>query len=353
MSIQWRPQLNVLTNPPSYRMLYVPVSTVGYTEMATDISAQQPIYSEETVRAVAPLIIKWMQEQLINGRQVTLEDAFSLYLSFTGKLESPDDPMPEGNDFLRINMRVALPYLREVQHRARYNRLAKTEKVPVISSTEDTKLKLPDVLFAEGLLKLFGTHLDFDEENPLCGCTIEGTRSGEQKQELYGSITNTEILLAPDIPAQEEPWNNEYTVTVTTQYSEHGTLRSGTCSRRLRTPLLVQGLSFETGPGILTGAAAAPYVRIQSGEGAESEMLRIQAAYDAQAGGLHLSLLGMKSGTGALLAVTANGTYTLHGFSGSAISSLEIIIDNYDGLFDLVRNSYSGRLVDILDIRLT
>ena len=111
-----------------------------------------------------------------------------------------------------------------------------SEKVPVISSAEDTKLNLADVLFAGGVLKLTGSNMDFDESNPDCGCVIEGTAGGWKKQSTYASIANSTVLLVPDIPAQSQPWQNEYTATLTTQYSEHGTLRSGTCRRKLRPP---------------------------------------------------------------------------------------------------------------------
>ena len=70
---------------------------------------------------------------------------------------------------------------------------------------------------------------------------------------------------------------------------------------------------------------------------------------------LLLNLIDMKEGgsVGPELAITANGTYTLQGFSGSGLTELMVIVDNYSELFSLIRNSYSNRLVDVLDIRLT
>jgi hypothetical protein len=75
--------------------------------MAADISSAQPIYSAEIIRGLAPLIMKWIQQRLINGDKVTLEEAFSYYISFTGKLDSPDAPLPENDDLLQVNARVA------------------------------------------------------------------------------------------------------------------------------------------------------------------------------------------------------------------------------------------------------
>ncbi|MCI5159810.1 MAG: hypothetical protein D3906_15560, partial [Candidatus Electrothrix sp. AUS1_2] len=50
------------------------------------------------------------------------------------------------------------------------------------------------------------------------------------------------------------------------------------------------------------------------------------------------------------VAVTANGAYTLPGFAGSAVGSLEIRVDHYLALWSMIRNDYSGRLVDVLDV---
>ncbi|CAK8711008.1 hypothetical protein LDFHOB_00115 [Candidatus Electronema aureum] len=100
MSIQYRIEPNPLTTPPSYRIQAVPRNTAGYAEMAADISSAQPIYSPETISSLAPLIMKWIQQRLISGDKVTLEEAFSYYISFTGKLDSPDAPLPEDDDIV-------------------------------------------------------------------------------------------------------------------------------------------------------------------------------------------------------------------------------------------------------------
>lgn len=46
--------------------------------------------------------------------------------------------------------------------------------------------------------------------------------------------------------------------------------------------------------------------------------------------------------------MSGNGTYTLPGFSGSAVTSLTVRVDNYDELISLIRSNYNGRIVDIL-----
>ena len=353
-TIQWRPAVNALTTPKSYRIQAVSRSTDGYDEMAADISAEQPIYSEETVKGLAPLIMQWIQRRLINGSQVTLPEAFSFSVSFTGKLDSPDAPLPEGDDLLQVNVRVSQPFVKEIRHQAKLERLPLTEKAPVISSTEDTLLKLNDVLNPAGVLLLTGSDLAADPQSA-GSVLIEGTRNGSAAQTRLLRVGPSEMLLMPDIPAQDNPWNNEYTVTVNARYSEHGTPRSGTCSRKLRTPLTVplSGHPHPPETGILSGDETSPLARVAGGAATANELLRIQALLDSRTGQLTLRLLDMQEGgrTGAAVAVSANGDYAVPGFSGSAVSSLSVKVENLAGLISLARDNYSGRLVDVLDVR--
>jgi hypothetical protein len=162
-------------------------------------------------------------------------------------------------------------------------------------------------------------------------------------------------VFAPDIPAQDAPWNNEYTVSVVTRCTEKGTLRTGTYRRRLRTPLTVPLFGHPHPPetGILTGNAAAPCVSVAGGTASANERLRIQAVFDPRAGHLLCSLLDMQEGgkAGTAVIVTANSEYTVQGFAGSAVSSLTIRVNDYSGLIELVQGYYAGRLVDVMDVK--
>ncbi|CAK8721805.1 hypothetical protein GCAAIG_11440 [Candidatus Electronema halotolerans] len=53
---------------------------------------------------------------------------------------------------------------------------------------------------------------------------------------------------------------------------------------------------------------------------------------------------------GAAVTVTENGDFTLPGFSGSAVSSLDIWVNDYDPLKEMIRSSYSGRPADVLKV---
>ncbi|MGR0481264.1 MAG: DUF4469 domain-containing protein [Candidatus Electronema sp. V4] len=354
-TVQWQPQVNTLTKPLSYCIQIVPRSTGGYDKMAADLSAAHPVYNAELIRSLAPLMMGWIQTELLNGNAVNLEEAFRFALTCSGSLAGPDDPLPADDDLLNVRVFPSRTFVQAIRVAALLERLPMSEKLPLLTSSEDTKLKLADVLNPNGLLRLTGSNLFFDEDDPDCGCVIAGTESGEVKQSTFGTIANTEILLAPELPAQAHAWNNEYTVALTTQYTEHGTPRTGTYRRRLRSPLLVDRMGHPNPPetGILSSNGASPLVSVKGGTVSADERLRIQAVLDVQADRLALTLLDMKEGgaAGPETAVTANGNVTVTGFSGSAVSSLAITVHDYASLKKLVHDQYGSRLVDILDVK--
>ncbi|CAK8721340.1 DUF4469 domain-containing protein [Candidatus Electronema halotolerans] len=353
-TLQWRPAVNALTKPVSYRIQIIPRNIAGYEEMAADISAANPNYNADLVRSLAPLIMEWIQDRMINGDQVTLPDAFIFRVSAQGRLDSPDAPLPDDENMLQVSVSGTRACTGRLRAEGRMERQPMNEKLPHINSAEDTKLKLADVLNPAGLLHLMGSNLYFEEDDPHSSCVIQGTESGETKQSTFGVLSNSEILLAPDIPAQANPWNNEYSISLTTHYTEHGTPRTGTYQRRLRSPLAVPNMGHPNPPetGILTGSAAAPYVVINGGSVSADERLRIQVIQDLVEEQLLFSLIDMKEegASGAEIPVTQNGTYSLPGFTGSAVSSLEISVNEYAALWEMLRNNYNGRLVDVLDV---
>uniref|UniRef100_UPI0040573CA2 hypothetical protein n=1 Tax=Candidatus Electronema sp. TaxID=2698783 RepID=UPI0040573CA2 len=126
----------------------------------------------------------------------------------------------------------------------------------------------------------------------------------------------------------------------------------GTYARMLRSPLTLTKLGHPNPPevGILTGKEASPQVSVTGGSVAADTTLRIQAVFDARTDALLFSLLDMKEGgvAGAAVTVTANGAVTLQGFADSAVSSLNIRVNAYAELKEMIRSSYGGRVVDVL-----
>lgn len=354
-SIHCRLEQNPLTTPASCKLRFVHQGIGGYDEVAARVALKNPTWPADMIKSILMAGNEEIGEMLAEGMQVTLENAFTFRPSLHARLDGPDDPLPPIDELLDVTVSVSQPFVKTLRYSTRIEVLPPEEKAPVILSAEDTVLELNDVLNSAGMLRLRGSNLAFDKSRPDCGCVIAGTRSGSEKQTQLGDVSDTEILFVPHIPAQEEAWNNEYTLAVSTQYTEHGSLRTSTYKQRLRSPLTVDlSGAGELGVGVLTGAADAPYVRVMSGEGSGAERLRLQAVLDARSGQLMLSLLAMQEHSAAGSAVTApgNGDYTLPGFSGSAVSSLSVKVENHAGLVALLRSGYHGRMVDILDVTL-
>ena len=51
--------------------------------------------------------------------------------------------------------------------------------------------------------------------------------------------------------------------------------------------------------------------------------------------------------------MTENGEYILPGFSGSPVISLDIRVNDYQSLWNMIRSNYGGRLADVLNVELS
>ncbi|MCP4610145.1 MAG: hypothetical protein GY845_15660, partial [Planctomycetes bacterium] len=141
-TIQWRPEVNALTTPQSYTVRYMARDVLGYDELAAEIARDNPLWDAELIKAVLLARDKMIMRQLTNGNKVTLEDAFSYRLSFHARLDEPDDPLPPVEEMVRVKVSASRPFVKEVRKEARLERLPMSEKLPLITSAEDTKLKL-------------------------------------------------------------------------------------------------------------------------------------------------------------------------------------------------------------------
>ena len=350
-TVQWRPEVNALTTPQSYRAIHVPRNVISNDELAANIVKKHPEWSAEMVQMMVGAMMEEIQLALINGDQVTIANAFTFRLSFNARLSTPDAPLPPVKDALRVRVTASRPFVEAVQQAAQLERLPMTEKLPLVNTAEDMVLGLSDVLNGQGLLRLRGSDLAFNPAQAGCGCMIEGTRNGRTAQTRFGLISNSEIHVLPNIHAQNNPWNNEYILSISTKYTENGTLRTGIYRRRLRTPLsMMQGEQ----PGILTDRSNTAYVTVTGvtldGDG---ETVRVQAILDLRDNFILLNLMDMKEGgkQGETVKVTANGTLVLQGFAGSQVTSMNLTVNSFNQLTSMIRSGYSGRVVDVLAIR--
>jgi hypothetical protein len=127
-TIQWRPEVNALTTPQSYRARVLPRNVVGNDELAAEIAAELDVISPELARLVITTEKKLIARHLSNGDQVTQEDALTYSLSMTAKLDSPDDPLPNTDDMLKVRIYASKSFAAEVRQPAKFEKLPLAEK---------------------------------------------------------------------------------------------------------------------------------------------------------------------------------------------------------------------------------
>jgi hypothetical protein len=353
--IHWKPEVNALTVPQSYKMRFIPNNNLGTDDITAGMCEIAPILTPDVAKTAISAYHQTIRKNLINGNHINVNEDVIFTITLTGRLDNPDDPPPSVAESVHVRINPTATFMKDIHAQAVLERMDMTEKLPQINRVENSTLQLNDVLSSTDVLQLHGDNLNFDPQSGNGECVISGTRSGTAVQTQFGPISETNIILIPTVPAQDDPWNNEYTLSLSVRYTEHGTLRTAVYRRRLRTPLEVPGLGGETPPetGILTGNAATAYVGINAGTLTADERLRIQVVQDVAGEQLLFSLLDMQEGgaAGTAVVVTQNGEYILPGFADSAVSTLEITVNEYAALWDMIRNDYQGRLVDVLDVK--
>jgi hypothetical protein len=180
-TIQVRLEPNPLTTPPSWRVRFLPRNTASCKDIAADIALDHPGYKEEVTENILEIAQEKILLRLIGGENVTFANALTYTLSFTGRLEGPDDPLPPLEDCLHIRVHAAPALVDALRQAARIERLPPEQRLPRIDAALDTVLNLKDVLNPAGVLLLRGGDLFFDRSVPGSGeCVIEGTRNGAE-----------------------------------------------------------------------------------------------------------------------------------------------------------------------------
>jgi hypothetical protein len=328
----------------------VPIRSASREDIAADIALRHPNFSKDDIQTILNTKDEVILLRILNGEQVTEEGFCSWFPSVSGRLDNPNDPTPPLDKHFHLHSHISSVFVERIRQQAHIERLPMTEKLPVISSTEDPVLGLKDVLRADGLLRITGSDLLFDRNDSGSQCLIEGTNNGSAMQTRVGTVSNIEIVLMPDVPSQTQPWHNEYRLSVTTRYTKNGTPRTGIYKRMLRTPL---GVRIGENPGILSSSGTEPFATVSDGAlAAEGARVRVQAVLDAQDGDLRFNLLDMEEGgkAGNEVRVATDGVYTLLGWPDGDVTSLEVTVADYANLVKMVRSPYGGRLVDILDV---
>ncbi|MCI5134901.1 MAG: hypothetical protein D3920_07450, partial [Candidatus Electrothrix sp. AW2] len=112
--VQWRPQLNALTTPKSYKAQPVPRDSLGYDEIAERIALKNPVINAGLAQSVLELEREVIKEELLNGNQVSLENFLTWHLSIAARLDAPDDPLPPADEIIRVQVYASRTFADEV-----------------------------------------------------------------------------------------------------------------------------------------------------------------------------------------------------------------------------------------------
>lgn len=207
-TVQWRPDLNALTTPQSYWPRVMPKGTYGYAGVAERIARKYPLWSAD----LAESVLRAGDEEIMEIiSQVALEDAFTCHLSITARLAAPDDPLPQDKDIRQCPGLCLLALCRGRAAGGAAGKAAACAEGAGDRCGRGTVLKLNDVLNPLSVLRLTGTDLFFELGGSGAAC-LKAPAAAGTVQSRFALISNTEILVVPEIPAQTDPWNNAYRV---------------------------------------------------------------------------------------------------------------------------------------------
>ena len=78
-TVQWRPEVNALTTPQSWRPRYVARNTNGSDVLAARIALKHPSLDGEAVKTTITALVEEICIDLINGDQSSLEPVYDLF----------------------------------------------------------------------------------------------------------------------------------------------------------------------------------------------------------------------------------------------------------------------------------
>jgi hypothetical protein len=350
-TIQWRPESNPLTNPKSYKARILHRVTMDYAAVAEAISARNPNFSAIAVETILRELREEVRIQLNNGNAVALKDFCSFRTSANVRLETASSPMPSPGTSLMTVISASRTLRDDVRQGASYEKLPAEEKSPVITEFMNTMLGLPNVLDSNGYLAVVkGSNILIGPGIAGSKMTIEGTQSGSTVQTDFAERTPAKISFSTMIPSQAFAWNNEYTVSITTRYTENGSLRVSTYSQYLR-----QSMDYTIGSlprGVLSSTTATAIVDITAYSGA-TQTVRLCADVNSQDDTLRIWMADMTANgeVGNSVIINDDTGYTIDGYPGALITSIGIETIDWAALKTLVKTKYAGRMYDI--VRLT
>ena len=128
-TILWRPEVNALTTPQSFRPRHIPRASLGYDELAARIEERNPIYNTGLGKGFMLEMREAIREQLVNGNQISLEGFFTCHISLSGRLNTPDDPIAPPSESVHTKFFASQRLEADVRKDAHLEREAREQKL--------------------------------------------------------------------------------------------------------------------------------------------------------------------------------------------------------------------------------
>ena len=343
MPIQYKIIPNYLTNPPSYTARPVAQKTLGYDEMAAQISLHNPTIPEAVAKAVLQAFRSEVVRQLADGNTVNLSGFMSFVISMPVRLAQPTDDLPPNPVDVRAKPSVVLK--QEVSQQATYMRLPYSEKSPDIIAARDTNTGLANWIRPDYGLRLDGSNIGFDAADPEQGVFLTDADDNTAQQTKLSLNEPSKIIITPDFTGLSSVSPNvEKIISVRSRYTENGQLRIGEYSKRLRSTNVVttaQPRIFVVGDSSDAPLLVTDYPGLQG-------MCRFEAVYRTD-GQISLAVGPLTGSLGPEVIITPDGTdMVLTGF-GADVTVNFVNGGSYD-LFVASLLAYGRYMLEVCDL---
>ncbi len=309
MPITYKIVENLLTQPPSYGGIPLSLDVLDSEDMADLIHAKNPTITPALAESVLLSLLDIVQQQLLDGNNVTLENFVSFYLTIRVKLDNPNDTIrPEQ---FHVNASIQSEMKADIEALATYSREDYSTKTPVIVSVYDTNTLIVNWIREGFGHRVYGDFLGFDIDDSAQGLFLDSPAGNILKQNQFSYHKNKNIIFTPVLdsvlgPACEA--SVEYDLTVKVRYTPDGTLREATRDLIRATNVV----NFQTTNQLfVTGSALFGPVTVMNYEGVlvECRVLCYLTPLDA----LVLSVATLTGDFGPEVEVTGDDPVTLTG----------------------------------------
>ncbi len=343
MPVQYKIIPNYLTNPPSYTARPIAQKTLGYDDMAAQISLHNPTIPEAVAKAVLEAFRNEVVRQLADGNTVNLSGFMSFVISMPVRLDQPTDDLPPNPVDVRAKPSVVLK--QEVSQQATYVRLPYSEKSPDIIAAHDTNTSIPNWIRPDYGFRLDGSNIGFDAEDPEQGVFLTDADGNTAQQTKLSLNDPSKIIITPDfIGLSSVPPNVEKIIAVRSRYTANGQLRIGEYSKRLRSTNVVttaQPRIFVVGDSSDAPLLVTDYPGLQG-------MCRFEAVYQTD-GRISLAVGPLTGPLGPEVIIPPDGTdMVLTGF-GADVEVNFVNGGSYD-LFVASLLAYGRYMLEVCDL---